>query len=594
MTPVRRRVGRAEIVLAAVLSACSYDAADTGLGFETNTCTQPADCADGSECRDGMCVAQRADTPLRIALQVTPARTVDGSDPLPLVLDEFTVEGPMLRTFELPPRVDVVGTVRDAGARVDAEVTFVPVDAARGFAARVIAATVSADTAERDADFRVRLLRGRAYRVVVRPTDRSLPPYRRTFTAIDSGDDLSVEYASLIADRRRTYTVTNAPADRSLLVRALDLATGEQISSTATVTEGSAVLQFASDPPPFRLEIRAEQTYALRETAMLDATACDTETPEFPLFSVAEADLEPGEDGHLRIDMPEIPQRIRFEGAVALCTDAAGARAAGPFERLPITLHARSLLLTSESKLTATYDATTTATLDEASAELRFCVEVMAGDYDVLASPALSVPCALYAERRVIAAPRSGSHASGALLQLPNAAYLKGSLATTERAPVSAAAVDAIALQRSGDIELTPEDASVTRYNRSRRTETDQAGDFTLVVDVGTYDVVVKPPSGSGFSWQVRHDVRIGRRGDFSTRLEMISPVAIEGRLRDRSEEHTLDGAEVAAFAIIDDEAAGSDAPAAQRRRAVPIGRTTAATGGSFTLLLPPSIHQGW
>jgi hypothetical protein len=205
----------------------------------------------------------------------------------------------------------------------------------------------------------------------------------------------------------------------------------------------------------------------------------------------------------------------------------------------------------------------------------------------VVASAAGSVPCAVFAEHRLISAPQ-GENASGPLLELPSAAYLKGKVQTMDLSPLSHAAVDAVALGRSGGILLQESDRSVTRYNRSSQSTTASDGEFSLPVDLGTYDVVIKPPSGTGFSWQVRHDVSIGRRDtEFLTVIDMLSPVTLSGTLVYDAPNTSLEGAEIAAFAIIDDEIDDNE-------RAIPIGRATAGRGGEFMLLLPPSIHEGW
>lgn len=568
---------RFAVLALGALSACSYDAADIGPMFEMNTCSIDMDCGEGAACREGMCVAQSADSTLTLALQVTPVRMPDGSDPIPLVLERFPVDGPLDRTFTLPTPVIVEGDVRNAGMPIDAEIRFTPMDVPSGFAARVITATASADAPPDAATFRVQLLEGVEYRVAIRPGDRSLPPYTQSLRA--GSQALSIDFAELSEAQERTFTITGGPEGRALLVRAFDLETSEALSSTATVTDGEAVLRFASDPPPLRLEIRADQSYPA--TAMLQDARCDAETPDFPVFSVTEDELEITSDGSRLIELPQAPQRIRFEGRVSMCSAVPTNVVAT--ESLPITLHARSLNLPDGSQLRATYEATTTATLDSATGELRFCVEVMPGEYDLLATPASTIPCAIFAERRFIEAP-DGEHASGALLRLPLAAHLRGTLQTADQTPMRGATIDAVALGRELD-----ESDSVTRYNRSRQTTSAQNGTFEMAVDLGSYDVVVKPPAGSGFPWQVRHDVDIAARAvPFATIIDMLSPVAVDGRLRYLDGSGRFEGAEVVAFAIV------ADARVPGAERALPIGKATADRDGRFRLLLPPSIHKGW
>jgi hypothetical protein len=225
-------------------------------------------------------------------------------------------------------------------------------------------------------------------------------------------------------------------------------------------------------------------------------------------------------------------------------------------------------------------------------------VQVMPGEYDVLVTPppsTLPAPqqCALFAERRLIQAPPDGVAASGALLALPSATFLSGTLQTTELAPVKGAAVEAIALGRSDSIELPPDDPSVTLYNRSAQTTTSDVGAFQLPVDVGSYDVVIRPPAESGFPWQVRHDVDIGalHGAEFATIIDMLSPIALNGTLvyargANTATQASLDAASVEAYAVITDSA--------NTERAILIGKATADKSGRFMLLFPPSTHMGW
>lgn len=585
-----------------VLAGCSYHGADQAAMFEMNTCTPQTDCGADAECRDGMCVAKSADMPLTIVLQVTPGRMRDGSEPQPIMLERFLVEGPMTRRFELRMPVPITGFVRNfvGGDElpIAATVTFTPVGLASGLPLRAVMATTStsAPNAVETPDFTVQLLPGVEYRMAVQPSDSALPPYYQNFTFEDV-QDVFIDYGPNMDAFTRTFAVSGATEARPLLVRAFDIATSELLSSTATVSDGTAVLRFAQQPPPFRVQVQAETSYDGALPAAADVW-CDSNTPIFPVFSFAADELVTNADGETEISLPELPERIRFEGTIGLCMEAEVQAAIelaemgqqgtppAPLDSLPITLHSQTVLGTDGLPLAAVFEATTTATLDDASGELRFCVQVMPGEYDVLATAAASVPCAQFAEHFVISAPE-GENASGPLLELPSAAYLKGTVQTMDLSPLSHAAVDAVALGRSEGITLDADDRSVTRYNRSRQTATEADGEFTLPVDLGSYDVVIKPPSGTGFSWQVRHDVAIGKRDmEFPTVIDMLSPLTLNGTLVYSNPNVPLEGAEIAAFAIIDDEF--------DTERAIPIGRATAGAQGEFTLLLPPSIHKGW
>jgi len=605
-----QRIG--SIAALAGLAGCTYAAADQAQVFEMNTCTLPSDCLDGAECRDGMCVAQQADA-LTIMLRVTPLRTPDVvsdmpnvSGPMAILLARIQVDGPMERTFPLQVPVEVSGIVRRENVPVEAEISFTPVSGVSGLSLTPVSAMVSVASLQADVDYAVELVPGLEYRMLVQPRDIGLPPFRRTFVA-EEGQQINVDYAPLMSEHVQTLTI-NADYDRRLLVRAFSLDSAELISSTAIVEEGAAVLHFASEPPPYRLEFRAEQSYDPEQPMPPPGQAlCDSETPVFPVFTVDASELEPADDGSLVVTLPTQPQRIRFEGTVDLCEEAD----AGALSSMMITLNTRSLVLMPEdTPVAGTFEATTSATLDQSNLTLHFCVQVMPGQYDLVASPPVSMPCSLFAERRLIQSP-DGMASTGPALALPDASYLVGTL-KTGLTPLRGAVVDAVALGRSLELDVTGSGSSppqmatggvpLTRYNRSAGETSDSRGYFKVPVDVGSYDVLIKPPSGSGFSWQVRRDVTIGTRsGPYPTEISLLSPVTVKGTLNFEAARRggecdarfecdldaTLEGAQIDAFAIVDDEASDGE-------RAIAIGTTTANKDGGFTLLVPPSIRHGW
>jgi hypothetical protein len=578
------------LVLAA-LAGCHFESAKNASAGQMNSCNVAADCSKGSMCSDGLCVARSADMPLSIALQVTPQRSLTGGDPLPVILDRFLVQGPDTRSFPMPSTTSVVGTIRNASIAIQADVSFTPTSTIPGVSPKAVTASIVPVTTVGRYDYSVGLLSGVSYRMLVLPKDPSaptLPPYARTFTA-QLGVAQSVEFQD-IANDQKSFVIGGVPSDRTLLVGAFDSKTGEPISSTAMLQgAGTITLFFTPDPPPFRLEIRAAQSFAGSGASLADpSVSCDGDTPAFPVFSVDQADLTVSDGVATRIDLPQQPPRMAYEGAVDLCPDQKAT--ASTVGKVPVTLHSRSLVLADPSKVTASFDATTNAIFD--GSKLRFCVQVMAGEYDVVVTPPPSTNCALFAEKHLIQAP-DGMVASGALLQLPAATYLMGTLRTTEQAPISGAVVQAVALGRSDSIELPSDDHSVTRYNRSQQTTTDVVGAFRLPVDLGSYDVVFKPAADSGFAWQVRNGVDIGALGaKFSTGpLDMLSPVALNGSLVAARRAGTdvaadLDSAQIEAYAVIPDDPDGE--------RAILVGKTTADKNGHFMLLLPPSTHMGW
>lgn len=154
--------------------------------------------------------------------------------------------------------------------------------------------------------------------------------------------------------------------------------------------------------------------------------------------------------------------------------------------------------------------------------------------------------------------------------------------------PVPGATVVANALGLRDAIAFEGADDTVTRYNRSQQATTDDVGEFTLPVDVGAYDVLIKPPTDSGFAWHVMRDVNVGARTDtpFDREIDMAAPVVLRGTLQTGSMAAVMEGATIRAYTTTDDAERG--------QRALPIGAATADANGQFMLLLPAAIDSGW
>jgi hypothetical protein len=579
---------------------CEFAQVDEGGPAELNSCSTSDDCGSDGECVGGMCVADEAAVPLSVVLEVTPVRPAsDGTPPSAILLRPLLLDAPMDQPIEVPRPVELLGRVRDGQRGLEAEVRFTPLATLPGLLDPSVTVTTTPFAIDDDHDFAVNLSRGVDYRVTVRPTSGNYPPFRTTLRA---GEDPSFEVdydpepgTAAVAGvvqvplQPQLFRIDGAPDDRPLRARAFDIASGEPVSSSALVVDGEVTLAFAADAPAWRLEIRAEQSYEPVHGLEGEGLDCDEDTPVYPVFSVLQESLSVESDGAIELDLPEPPPRIRYEGTVALCPASADDKRP-PAAELSMTLRSDSLLLEKPRGITAAFEATTTVRRDAESGALRFCVQLMEGEYDVVVTPPSDTGCGLFAERRLIKAPDDIA-ATGSLLELHPSAWLQGKLKTHDLSPLADASVDALALAREGDVMLAEDDPSVTRYNRSQQTTSDQAGTFRLAVDLGSYDVVVKAPAGSGYPWVIRHDVGIGARGvEFPTVIDMLAPITLQGSLGYQGDEEDLADvfadAEISAFAILDE-----GLPTA---RAVPIGKTTADPQGRFMLLLPPSLKSGW
>jgi hypothetical protein len=573
------------MALMAPLAGCAAEAAaPLGATRDANMCEQDADCLDAGRCVDGMCVATDVRDPLSVILDVTPVRMPEGGRSVPIVLPRFDLRESGERDVSLPTPLRVDGRVRDEDLALEAEITFTPLGRVGGVPAdgvRVTTAPEGAGDADLDGerDFEVYLLDGTEYRMVVLPLEPGYPPFTRTFEASPTAN-VEVDYADL-AVREQTFEIEGGPAERTLRLRAFDPVTGDPVSSSAVVEDGEATLAFMPGRVGYELQVTVEEVQdALAEE---EPTDCDYSSRSFPTLTIPSEALEDPDAARIPLSLPEPPALIRYEGTVELCAGADDSVLS-----LPISLRSREVLLGDQEMAFSGSFSATGNTRRGAAQQVQFCVEVLPGEYDVVVTPPPEMVCGLFAETRLVKAPEAAAAATGTLLRLPPPAYLKGTLKTMELMPFGGASVDAAPLGRT--VVLDEADLSLTRYNRARQTTTDEEGDFRMLVDLGSYDVTVKPPPGSGYAWQVRHDVDVARRDfEFGTVIDMTSPVMLDGSLAyaDDSAPESLQGAEIRAYAVL-------PANAESDERALAIGRATADDQGRFTLLLPARVRDGW
>jgi hypothetical protein len=571
--------------LALLVAGCSFDAADKA-GI-SNVCSVDEDCGADSRCSEGMCVG-RTSNGLELSLVVTPMRMPNGSQSMPITVDTAPLGGRTQRNIDLPLPIATGGKLRNGSRRMAAELHFSPLlpEGLPVAAAQLVTTSgESREPATQDAapdalDFSVQLLRGVRYRVVVEPTDRALPPYAQEITVGDN-ETISIDYSQVRWTVQRFF-VQDAPTDRRLLMRAVDAQTGEPVSSTGTVTDRPTTLVFGPAPvAEYRLELTAEDSYATIATL---GSVCDLSTPLLPVLRIAQSALKDDEAGTHVLIMPKIPEPIHYAGVVELCPGSSGSGLSG----MPMALDARTLLLEGDAAIEASYNATTMAMLDPDSSELRFCARVLPGDYVVVVTPPVNVECEMYAERTRIETAVGGG-VSDVKLALRRASVLRGTLQTPDRSPVGAASVEARALGRAFPGTDDEDRASVPTYNRSTQTATDEGGAFRLPLDLGSYDVVLKPAPDSGFAWHVLYDVEIDRPDDtFATKVVLDAPIAIDALLRysagNAAAQSTLASAEVQAYATLE---------TLSGPRAIQVARGIADETGRVTLLISPTPQAG-
>ena len=158
----------------------------------------------------------------------------------------------------------------------------------------------------------------------------------------------------------------------------------------------------------------------------------------------------------------------------------------------------------------------------------------------------------------------------------PRRAQLVGSVTTFSQTPMPDVRVVAAARRRDG-----PDDDVPARFNRSNNRSTGADGTFALPLDQGLYDVTLRPPSGSGFSWLVFPDQWVVENAVPAEPVALPAPVLLHGVLV-RADGVAIPGADVEVFAVVEDVGIG--------QRFIPVGRTVADDDGRFRFPIPPHL----
>lgn len=565
------------------LASCSFD--EEQPAAPPNTCTLLADCAANLTCQAGVCVTPAIDTaPLDVTLEVTPKRMPDGSQPFPILYGPFSLQNGRGRDFALPAPAMITGIVHNGPELISAQLTFVPMRAPATLAKPI--QTRSSINSLRST-FSVQLLSGEEYRVMVQPTDSEVPPYTTVFTA-DPSEPLDINYENK-PTVMQSFVIRGA-ATGKLTVKARAKVGGQILSNTKQLESGRATLTFsqASLPEEFRIEVAAVQNFTTSQNSAAGSGCDDSETlvPTFTIDDTAfkrEPATKAQGESDMAIDLPAMPQPIEYRGTIQLqlCETKKGV------DNLLVSLRSSRLALNSLPQgVSASYSVSTTADRENDKSQ-SFCTRLVPGEYVVLVTPPAAVNCEIFAEKRQIVA----STEEPDLLELRVPAKLNGKILDSQMMlPIANATIDAIALGIDTPMMLAENDLTVPFYNRSRQTSSGSNGAFAFYVDVGVYDLIVKPPAQSGFAWQIQPGLNVGgsRNEDFTTRVELSAPALIEGSLRyaDNNSRGSLAGADVHAYTIEDEKTPNA--------RAVEIGHTQADEKGNVVLFVSPEPQPPW
>lgn len=603
--------GHARVLVAALcwLAGCGASAdelqSERAGPLPGTMCVEDTDCGADSRCRDGLCVADATD-PLTLYLHVLPSQYPSGGAAAGVWLEALRVEGPLERDFRLPAPTDLLVEVVHAGQPTEAEVRLRSIPPLSSLPQREWSLRTTSGALETE------LPTGSPHAIVVAPDDEGLPPVHMQVVAGDE-DRLHVDYDELALSAKR-FVFTGDAATLRGTVAAFHAETGWRVSSRATTEGGEVTLTFAPGDYAYLLRITPE--------AAADAPAdpCGHAAPAGPSYEVqlpatdaaasefsAGADmLDPAErparfvadEGPSEIHLPSALPVIAYRGTVALC-ETAGARAA---QSVPVNLQSTEVLreepgadpeaMPEPDALVASlhFAAATSADRDPDSDTLQFCAAVLPGTYAVVSAPPGSVECGVLAERRLVKAPPGSDAKTGDSVTLPEIATASGQLTTMQGDAVPHATLSAGPLPATDAVSLADGDPGLTGYNRSHQTTSDDDGAFTLPLDVGAYDLTIKPQEGSGLGWLVVRDVLIAtqkKEVPSNFRLDPPLPLGSSISYSDPDDQLSLAGARIRAFTRLGHDGEG------QTARTVEVAETTADTDGHFELLISPSIRAG-
>ena len=528
-----------------------------------------------------------------VVLQITPEFMPDGTDPLPLFADLSRIDGTTSRNLELPLSVSVHVRMLQGGSAIPGEVRVTPNPdlPGLGITSLSIVNSMGVDSALTLPDQTTLMLRAI-------PDNKDLPPLERE---VDVKAGMKVDFkfdADLVTQE---YTFEGLPTNVDMQVQAHLAGGGRRVSSIASIVDGNATLVFAPGDYDYQLEI----TQVVPDRTV--TPTCGMPGTLSPSYRVASGSLQVPDSGPIVVAVPHTLPSIDYQGSVQLCADTS--MVPRDVSQLTMTLRSTSLLQDSNDASSAAaeayYQQDVRVEYNSKSDQLEFCAPAIPGDYEVVVNtpPTLGTcvqsqgkvrcGCGIFAEQRLIQAPPNSNTQVGATLALPTLASISGTLSTAAGQPVMGAAIDASALGVAVGIELAADDLGLTQYNRSRQATSDKDGGFRVPLDVGAFDVTIKPAEGSGYAWIISRDVRIANRSEeFVQTFTLDVPVSVTGTLTYKNgksaDNASLAGALIQAYRVVQD----ADRP--DLRRTIALSQTTADEDGNFTLLLPPTIRDGW
>ncbi len=558
-------------------AGCSFDS--EGVFAISNSCGGDASCSQGV-CDDNICIDDSGAS-VDVAIEVLRG----SSDPQVVTSWSWAfaaepVSGRSSRDLLLPATRQVLGTVRWDGARVPATLRFVR--RMRDAVAPLASVPIEVDTlpeasggdGSEDFDFSTTLVAGETYDVVVLPSSdtvmapaqepapaiRSLPPLYLVLS-IDDGESsepfrFDITFPASLADDCEGINAIGCTLkaqvfsddgqvelpEAGLQVRAIDTTTGRVVSSIAETDQTGHFMIRISD---------TAADYLIRVTSSV-------ESDSFPAVSVdpeEEFKDDPPEEKRILIDRLA---RIQATGEVRDEIDRAVPGAA-------VRFLSTTIFEGSQPGLVGSFTGSATTNEDGG-----FGVELLPGIYSITVTP----PEDSENSWGILSADAEVGEGLTTIetLVIPSQLGLEGTVATFSDEPAAGATV--LARARPG--------ADPSAMQRSQEVVSDDLGKFAMSVDPGLYDMQVKVPAESGFSWFVEPDLLMSiDQGDLRKEYLLEPPIAVYGVIR-TSEGEPLPNALVRGY-LFNISNGGAARP-------LQIAETVSGEDGSYRLLIPPRL----
>ena len=344
-----------------------------------------------------------------------------------------------------------------------------------------------------------------------------------------------------------TFTVaSDGPSLRGFQVYLRDPATLDRVSSRTTLGDvlSSPVTLITAEVPT----LQGKQLVIQPPAGLPIPTLADTLPPVMQLQSER---------------FPSLPAPVTVAGVVRDATPAGN-----PIEADLVIVSAPGGIVDTDIDAPNTQQALSYSTSAHSSPiDGSYSVVLPPGTYQAYLVPASGVAAGATSLALEVAPPESGEPSAGAGKTLIAAALgtIAGTAAVADGHPLSGAAVEAHAAASLAGIDRR-------LWPRTALGVTDANGRFSLSVDPGTYDVVVRPVDGSGFPWVTTTSVIIVAGGEKSLPVVVPAPILVELTLHDLGE-NPISSAIVQAFAPLErpvsnvpSPIAGAGAPDSSRR----------------------------